>query len=208
MKIFYKVTLCSSLFAYILTLGLVYHSDALIPFSRMVRATIFSFKESPALSRPSGSIQRPSTLIMNSAKKFQQLIPTKPEFSRIVNVAQIPSRKPIVCKLLANDEERRKLAARLDLIELSYFSANVTISRQDSNAILVEGSFIARSSNGGIFPDEEYASNFDTLILDNTNSIGEALSLDDATDFDDEVAGNGDIDIGEIASQFLSLEIY
>lgn len=35
-----------------------------------------------------------------------------------------------------------------------------------------------------------------------------SLNLDDEMDYDDEVDGNGNIDIGEIAAQYLALELY
>ena len=34
------------------------------------------------------------------------------------------------------------------------------------------------------------------------------VTIEEATDFDDEVDSNGDIDLGEIAAQYLSLEYY
>ena len=47
---------------------------------------------------------------------------------------------------------------------------------------------------------------FETLLLDNTGKI-EGVSFDQAMDYDDEVDGEGNIDLGEIASQYLCMEI-
>ena len=47
---------------------------------------------------------------------------------------------------------------------------------------------------------------FETLLLDNTGKI-EGVSFDQAMDYDDEVDGDGNIDLGEIASQYLCMEI-
>jgi hypothetical protein len=43
---------------------------------------------------------------------------------------QIPERRPVLCKLLAKDNERTALALRFDIPEITYFAANVTISRR------------------------------------------------------------------------------
>jgi hypothetical protein len=50
---------------------------------------------------------------------------------------------------------------------------------------------------------------FETMILDGYSSGGGSdMDLDSATDYDDEVGPNGEIDIGEIAAQYFSLEMY
>jgi hypothetical protein len=51
---------------------------------------------------------------------------------------------------------------------------------------------------------ERIKSSFDTLILDRSDN---GLSIEEATEYDDQVGEGGEIDIGEIASQYLSLEI-
>ena len=43
-------------------------------------------------------------------------------------------------------------------------------------------------------------------LLYNNNSTG--ISFDEEMDYDDEVDKNGNIDLGEIASQYLSLEMF
>jgi hypothetical protein len=40
------------------------------------------------------------------------------------------------------------------------------------------------------------------------NLLVPSLNLDDEMDYDDEVDTNGNIDIGEIAAQYLALELY
>ena len=85
----------------------------------------------------------------------------------------------------------------------------MTISRQDANTILIEGSLAATISNGEYFPNDNINSDFDTVLLDNSNSLlYDKINIDEAQDFDDEVGPNGEIDIGEIASQYLSLELF
>lgn len=112
-----------------------------------------------------------------------------------------------MCKLLAKDKERIGLAERFDIPELTYFAANVTVARQDPGTIVVKGTIEARMKGGDIMPLEVITSDFDTMILDNTASPT-GLSLDEAMDYDDEVDKDGNIDLGEIAAQYLSLELF
>ena len=76
------------------------------------------------------------------------------------------------------------------------------------SSILVEGSLKASISNGELFPIETYECDFDTRLLDNGSAALAKFKIEDALDMDDEVAPNGDIDIGEIVSQYLSLELF
>lgn len=160
----------------------------------------------------SSVVAPPSSQSLFAAKKKTQPIPQVAEFSRIINVAQIPARKSVLCRVVATDDECKNVAERFDIGNLIYLSANVTISRRDSYSIVVEGNFIARISNGELFPAEEYNCEFDTLLLDNTNSAGGStaskLNWDDEVDYDDEVKPNGDIDVGEIVAQYLCLEMF
>lgn len=71
-----------------------------------------------------------------------------PEFSRIINIQQIPKLKPVLCRLLANNEEKVKLSIRLDIPILIYFASNVTLSRRDDRSILVIGQFEAHLKSG------------------------------------------------------------
>ena len=67
------------------------------------------------------------------------------------------------------------------------------------------GRLEARLKSGEFLDVEVLKADVDTLILDNTEG---GINLEDATDFDDEVGENGEIDIGEIVAQYLSLEIF
>lgn len=71
-----------------------------------------------------------------------------PEFSRIINIQQIPKLKPVLCRLLANNEEKLNLSKRLDIPILIYFASNVTLSRKDDRSILVIGQFEAHLKSG------------------------------------------------------------
>ena len=139
-------------------------------------------------------------------------IPLKPEFSRILNVGSIPEKRSVLCKLLAKPSEREGLALRFDLPELTHFAANVTVRRQDPYSILIAGTIDAQiTASSTLLPPQDICGSFETLVLDSVSLGGassEAISLSEATDYDEEVASNGDIDIGEICSQYFSLELF
>ena len=184
------------------------HNNALLPSSKIIKylddTNLFKFCSSLSMKKEKSNIG----------------LPIAPEFSRIINVAQIPARKPVLCRLLAKEEERAGLAKRFDIHKLEYFAANVTISYQDEVSIQVAGRFEARIKVGEIAPDEIVDAEFETLILNNAASFPdenesmatdrdpERLKLADAVDYDDEVAPDGSIDVGEIAAQYLALELF
>lgn len=115
--------------------------------------------------------------------------------------------RPVVCKLLANENERNALSKRLDIPQLLYLSANFTAQREDVNCISIIGKLEARIKSGEYLEIESVTSDFETSILDNSMKNA-GVTIEEATDFDDEVDSNGDIDLGEIAAQYLSLEYY
>lgn len=138
--------------------------------------------------------------------KKQTKVQSSPEFSRILNAGKIPARRPVLCKILAKDFELDGLTKRLDTFRLEYFAANVTIQRESSFGILVKGEFEAFIKDDEFLESERVCSDFDTLLLDTT--AVDAISFEDATEFDDEVPSNGDIDIGEIVTQYLQMELF
>lgn len=168
-------------------------------------------KEMTSLASPTS---RMSSMILMAAKKKNAPPPLTPEFSRCLNVGQV-SRRPVLCKLLAKEGERAALAERFDVPEISYFAANVTLTRQDELTIVVEGSIEAIITAGKAsaalselqLAPEKIVGDFTTLLLDNS-STKTPVDFDSATDYDDEINEDGVIDIGEIAAQYLSLELF
>ena len=67
------------------------------------------------------------------------------------------------------------------------------------------GRLEARLRSGEYLDVEVLKADIDTVILDNTE---DKISLEDATDFDDEVGEDGEIDIGEIVAQYFSMEVF
>jgi hypothetical protein len=105
------------------------------------------------------------------------------EFSRVINVAQIPQSKPVLCRLLAKEAERVGLCARFDIPSLPYFAANVTLSVRE-HSVFVVGSIEAHIKSGELMEVEVIRADFDTLLLNNERS---EFNIEDEVDFDDEV---------------------
>jgi hypothetical protein len=125
---------------------------------------------------------------------------------RRLNVGQVPIMKPVLCRILANAKERAALAERFDMSGLVYFGANVTVSWRESTVLLVQGNLEAHMGASNIDGVEVIVSEFDTTVLNNFGS-STPVSLSDDTDFDSETDADGNVDIGEIAAQYLALEL-
>lgn len=132
------------------------------------------------------------------------LAPVKAEFSRIVHLSKVPRSKPVSCRLIAKQTERIALSERFHLGELTYLAANVTLTRQPPSAVLIQGNIIAHVSYTYENPDI-LSEAFETVLLNNYDSGAERVAFEDAKDCDDEVAGDGNIDVGEIVGEYLSL---
>lgn len=166
-----------------------------------LRSPIFNI-----LTRPSDRSPSSTAAFAKSKKKAAKVVPVNPEFSRKVNVGKVPFNRPVLCRVIAKEAERQGLCTRFDVFDLQYFGANITLSRQDDVSILIEGILEARIKHADVLDPETIVTDFDTTLLFNGASAG--ISFDDATDYDDEIDSSGDIDVGEIASQFLGYEIF
>ena len=171
---------------------------------------ILSMIKTNGKSGGSGSKKNKNSLGKSQHKK---ILPPQPEFSRIVNVGQVPPNgRPVLCRIIAKEKERLGLSKRFDIDELTFFSANVTLTRRDSNSVHVTGNFEAQMKVAELVPAEVLMGEFDTLLLDNSGNGGSYggdsyLDFSSNMDYDDEVGADGSIDIGEIASQYFSLEM-
>lgn len=130
-----------------------------------------------------------------------------PEFSRIINVAQISPLKSTSCRLLAKPEERAGLARRFDVPDIAYFASNVTLARTEEYSVRITGTFEGRVNYGKLSGMETITGEFETLLLNNAEGSSSGMRIDDAEDYDDEVGAGGNIDIGEISAQYFSLEL-
>lgn len=141
------------------------------------------------------------------AKKSNKSAPVI-EFSRSLSAAQVTMKRPVLCKIVAKEGERAGLATRFDVFEISYFAANVTITRTDAVSLLIEGELEAHIKDGAELPPVVITTDFDTLVLDKGGGGSIEVSFEENMDYDDEVSGDGSIDIGEVAAQYLGMEIY
>ena len=67
------------------------------------------------------------------------------------------------------------------------------------------GKLEARLKSGEYLNEEVLKAGIDTVILDNAD---DSITFLEATEFDDEVGENGQVDIGEIVAQYLSMEVF
>jgi hypothetical protein len=123
----------------------------------------------------------------------------------------VPSGRSVVCKLLAKEEEKKALSTRIKVVGIEYFSANITLTREPKHYhnILITGSIKALMFHGmyeskGVKRFQTIETSFDTKLLDTANANG--LTFENEMDCDDEIV-DGVIDVGEIASQYLCMEI-
>ena len=165
-------------------------------------------KKGVRIARVNSGIRRSlSKNVAKKPKKKVRLAPPAPEFSRIVNIANIPERKSVLCRLIANPRECSSLAERFEIPEIVSFSSNVTVSREMGGVgLYVEGEFAVEIGSGSdLLPTTEIASTFETNLLVNLDG---SMSFEESTDYDDEVGESGDIDLGEIAAQYFGIEMY
>lgn len=179
-------------------------------------------------------------------------------FVRIVNIRRIPRGKPVRCRLLAKESERKFVADQLNVFGIAVLAANVTLSllEDDQTGVQVSGDIFVqledpilalatdstltsndvddppldRSGDSDVplrfddFDDDLFAIrtsfasklffNPSAAILDKATRTSKhekarerLLDFNHNDDFDDEIPPSGDIDIGDIVMQYLSMEI-
>lgn len=130
------------------------------------------------------------------------------EFKRVVNIAQIPRKQSILCKLMVKDHEKVSLAKRFDVPEILFFAANLTLTWRDAHSLSISGSIeghIGYGDNEILSPDA-ITTQFDTLLLNNVNTNA-VLKFEEEKEYDDEIKADGNIDLAEIACQYFEMEI-
>jgi hypothetical protein len=165
-------------------------------------------KKGTKVAKVNSGIKRSlSKSVEKKSRKKVRMAPPKPEFSRVLNIASVPERKSALCRLVANPKECLALADRFEIPEVVSFAANVTVSREQGGVgLYVEGSISAEIGAGSeLLPTTTINTSFDSNMLINMDS---SMSFEDATEYDDEVGENGDIDIGEIAAQYFVIEMF
>eukprot|EP01040_Poterioochromonas_malhamensis_P013275 gene13275-14581_t len=132
----------------------------------------------------------------------------KAEFTRVVNIEQIPRKRSILCKLLVKEHEKASVAKRFNVPQILHFSANVTMTWRDTHSLLISGSVEGQIGYGNneILAPDTITTQFETLLLNNINT-NDVLRFEDEKEYDDEIKADGNIDIAEIACQYFEMEI-
>src|ERR1051326_3330023 len=89
-----------------------------------------------------GDFVRRSAAAVRAASGERVMNANRPEFSRIVSLAQLGS-EPFRQEIAATEAEREALARRFDLIALDRLAAEVELIRQEADFILLRASFEA-----------------------------------------------------------------
>lgn len=89
---------------------------------------------------------------------------------------------------------------------LTYFSANMTMRWQEDNkaALLITGQLEAHTGTASNGQETVFRTPFTSRVL-SQHGLHEAM---DGADFDEEVGENGQLDLGEIATQYLILNVH
>lgn len=148
-----------------------------------------------------------------------------PEWSRSINIDKIDN-APVERHISAKPEERKKLARRLDIQSLENLEADINLRRSGANSMIIHvtGRFKASVTQQCVVTLEpvksEIEEDFEAWYADPEEAIslarvrhdrelqkqgGERPILDEHED--PEPVENGQIDLGEVVTQFLSLAI-
>jgi hypothetical protein len=124
------------------------------------------------------------------------------EFMRLVHISQISKTRTTVCRLLANETERKLLQDSGRIFGLTHFSANMSISWVDNMSIKIKGILNAIH---GFNEKQKLRKSFETALfycppeMDKTGV--------DESKYDETIREDGNIDIGDIARQYLQLAL-
>ncbi len=135
-----------------------------------------------------------------------------PEFSRPIAVEGLTPDKTRTETIEATPEECAALAKRFDLRELSDLKAKISIRRVTGGMVKVEGEVQASVVQACVVSLQDvYAdvkAKFDTYFTENEGDLKDDEELIGEDDEDvSEMISNGIIDLGEVAAQYLSLEL-
>jgi uncharacterized metal-binding protein YceD (DUF177 family) len=136
-----------------------------------------------------------------------------PEFSRLIAIEGITPDKVRKEAIEASEAECAALAKRFDLRELSNLKAKLNIRRiSGGTAVRVEGKFEADVIQTCVVSLQDVhgrvQGHFDTFFAEEPEDTGmdAELSMDD-DETSPEMITKGNIDLGEVVAQYLSLEL-
>lgn len=138
---------------------------------------------------------------------------SEPEFSRLIAVEGISPDKVRKESIEANAQECAALAKRFDLRDLSGLKADISIRRvEGGDVVRLSGRFSAEVVQTCVVSLQDVHAHVDGAFetyLAESNGRHEEDDSDQLEDDDSapEVITNGNIDLGEVVAQYLSLEL-
>lgn len=150
---------------------------------------------------------KPSTLCRVADKPHSSVVRTiSRKFSRLLHVNKIPRGETVTCRIRANETEQVKIAKHWGFECVKSFSANVTAKYTDSKTILLKGAWklAAQMLDASDEPDE-FSDDFQMTWLNNYQAR-EPVDYD-IRKWDDEVPPSGNIDLGVILLDTVSMSI-
>lgn len=135
-----------------------------------------------------------------------------PEFSHPLSIEGMTPDKERVERIRANDKECAALAKRFDLRGLSDFAAVMKIRRVAGGTVRVEGKLEAEVVQTCVVSLQDVHAHvtgeFETFFTEEEQPLPEDLDLLlDDPESAPEMLTNGHIDLGEVAAQYLSLNL-
>ena len=140
---------------------------------------------------------------------------THPEFSRLIAIEGIIPDKPRLEHIVASDEECAALAKRFDLQSLSDLEAKLTILRVSEGNIIrieadIEGEVVQTCVVSLQSVPSKVKAHFDTYFTEDGKEGFEheqLFSIEVDEELPDMVINGGMLDLGELTSQYFSLEL-
>jgi hypothetical protein len=128
----------------------------------------------------------------------------KPEFSRPVRVDRIPKMGSYE-KIASEPKEHPALAKRLGLVAVHSVKAEIRATPWRGGGIKLSGAVVADIEQTSVVSLESFRSTVTFDVLRYYLSEGSALPGDGDEDID--VISNGEIDLGEVATETIGLEL-
>lgn len=145
------------------------------------------------------------------------------EWSVIVKVDDVPA-KGWAVQISPDDKEKLYLAKRLDVVSVGELAANISVTRESGHVFHVQGDFKGKITQNCVVTLEpvttEISDEFEAWYADETRAVNfkraqhEAQSKKEMLDVpmleesdDPEPIVNGEIDVGDLVTQYVSLAI-
>jgi len=130
----------------------------------------------------------------------------QPEFSKIIDTDRLNDEEKVE-KITASPSEREALAKRFKIVKINSFSATITLNKEENGDVKVIGEIVANVTLNSIISLEDFEKDIkDSFKVIFTRSYKEDESNIDINEDIEPLIGS-EIDIGELASEYLALAI-